>query len=80
SRFRFGSRWTIEPSIRWYQQDNASGSQLTRLAPTLRTLFQWREHFSLEGEIAYELSKSDAELIDESNNILFYYFGFRWDF
>ena len=80
SRFRFGSRWTIEPSIRWYQQDNATGSQLTRLAPTLRTLFQWREHFSLEGEIAYELSKSDAELVDESNNILFYYFGFRWDF
>lgn len=80
SRFRFGSRWTIEPSIRWYQQDNATGSQLTRLAPTLRTLFQWREHFSLEGEIAYERSKSDAALVDESNNILFYYFGFRWDF
>lgn len=80
SRFRFGSRWTLEPSIRWYRQDNASGSQLTRLAPTLRTLFQWREHFSLEGEIAYEHSSSDAELLDETNNILFYYFGFRWDF
>ena len=80
SRFRFGSRWIIEPSIRWYQQDNASGSQLTRLAPTLRTLFQWRERFSLEGEIAYERSNSDSALVDESNNILFYYFGFRWDF
>ncbi len=80
SRFRFGSRWTIEPSIRWYSQDNASGSQLTRLAPTLRGLFQFREHFSLEGEIAYERSSSDAELVDETNNILFYYLGFRWDF
>ncbi len=80
SRFRFGSRWTLEPSIRWYRQDNNSGSQLTRLAPTLRGLFQWREHFSLEGEIAYERSSSDAELVDEMNNILFYYLGFRWDF
>lgn len=80
SRFRFGSRWTVEPSIRWYRQDNTSGSQLTRLAPTLRGLFQFREHFSLEGEIGYERSSSDAELVDETNNILFYYLGFRWDF
>jgi tetratricopeptide (TPR) repeat protein len=80
SRFRFGSRWTLEPSIRWYRQDNASGSQLTRLAPTLRGLFQFREHFSLEGEIAYEHSSSDSRLVDESYNILFYYLGFRWDF
>ncbi|MCB1601185.1 MAG: hypothetical protein KDI66_14310 [Xanthomonadales bacterium] len=80
SRFRFGSRWTLEPAIRWYQQDNASGSSLTRLAPTLRALFQWREHFSLEGEIAYERSRSDAALVSERNNILFYYLGCRWDF
>lgn len=80
SRFRFGSRWTVEPAIRWYQQDNASGSQLTRLAPTLRALFQWREHFSLEGEVAYERSRSDAALVSERNNILFYYLGCRWDF
>ena len=62
------------------RSDNASGSSLTRLAPTLRALFQWREHFSLEGEIAYERSRSDAALVSERNNILFYYLGCRWDF
>jgi hypothetical protein len=56
SRFRIGSRWIVEPSMRWYRQDNVAGSQLTRVAPTLRMLFQWREHFSLEGEVAYERS------------------------
>ena len=66
--------------MRWYRQDNVTGSQLTRVAPTLRTLFQWREHFSLEGEVAYERSRSDSALFNEIDNILFYYFGFRWDF
>lgn len=80
SRFRFGERWTLEPAFRYYRQDNAGGSQLTRIAPTLRALFQWREHFALEGEVAYERSRSDATLINETNNILFYYLGFRWDF
>lgn len=80
SRFRVGSRWIIEPAVRWYRQDNVTGSQLTRVAPTLRTLFQWREHFSLEGEVAYERSRSDSALFNEIDNILFYYFGFRWDF
>ena len=80
SRFRIGSRWIIEPAVRWYRQDNVAGSQLTRVAPTLRMLFQWREHFSLEGEMAYERSRSDSALLDETDNILFYYFGFRWDF
>jgi tetratricopeptide (TPR) repeat protein len=80
SRFRIGSRWIVEPALRWYRQDNVAGSQLTRVAPTLRMLFQWREHFSLEGEVAYERSRSESALLDETDNILFYYFGFRWDF
>jgi hypothetical protein len=80
SRFRFGNRFTLEPAIRWYRQNNATGSQLTRLAPTLRALFQWREHFGLEAEVAYERSRSDSVLLNETDNILFYYFGFRWDF
>jgi hypothetical protein len=80
SRFRFGTRWTVEPAIRWYQQDNISGTQQTRLAPTLRAMFQWREHFSLEGEIAYERSRNESALVTETNNILFYYLGCRWDF
>ena len=80
SRFRFGTRWSVEPALRWYRQNNSNGSTLTRLAPTLRTLFQWREHFSLEAEVAAERSRSQAALINEVDNILFYYIGFRWDF
>lgn len=80
SRYRFGTRWSIEPAVRWYRQNNNNGSTLTRVAPTLRMLFQWREHFSLEGEIAAERSRNQSALSSEVDNILFYYFGFRWDF
>lgn len=80
SRYRFGTRWSVEPALRWYRQNNNSGSTLTRIAPTLRMLFQWREHFSLESEIAMERSRSQSAVFTETDNILFYYVGVRWDF
>ena len=86
SRFRFGNRWSLEPAVRWYRQNNVAnvsapnGSSLTRIAPTIRGIFQIRESFSLEGEISAERSRFDSTALVDTSNILFYYLGFRWDF
>lgn len=79
TRFNLAERWTLEPGIRWYSQDNANGSTLRRIAPNLRTTWRLRETASLESEVTLERSRSRNGLVSEDSNLLFYYFGYRID-
>ncbi len=83
ARFRPTDRWTIEPTLRYYIQDNKNpdplnnGSSFKRLSPSLRMTYQLREKISLESEVSMERSRSNSDLVNENSNLLFYYIGYR---
>lgn len=83
ARFRPTDRWTIEPTLRYYIQDNKNpdplnnGSSFKRLSPSLRMTYQLREKVSLESEVSMERSRSNSDSVNENSNLLFYYIGYR---
>jgi tetratricopeptide (TPR) repeat protein len=85
ARFRPTERWAIEPTLRYYIQDNknadptSNGSNFKRLSPSVRMTYQWREKISLESEISLERSSSNSTMVNENSNLLFYYIGYRVD-
>jgi tetratricopeptide (TPR) repeat protein len=80
ARFRPTDRWALEPTVRYYVQDNIGGSQLRRLSPTLRTTYQLRDKISLESEVSVESSRTRGTIVDENSSVLFYYIGYRAEF
>jgi tetratricopeptide (TPR) repeat protein len=85
TRFRPTERWAIEPTLRYYIQDNKSrdpantGSSFKRLSPSVRMTYQLREKISIESEVSLERSRSNSTLVNENSNLIFYYLGYRVD-
>jgi tetratricopeptide (TPR) repeat protein len=73
-------KWQLEPALRYYTQTDNIGTHLRRLTPVLRTLYHMQQQFTVETEITYEMSRSNAPLRAEDANRLFFYFGGRYDF
>jgi hypothetical protein len=80
-------RFQLEPSIKYYRQDNSDGTQLTRWAPGLRLSWRATQKVSLEGDVDYEISRTrqpfDAttgQTPVEKANRVFYFVGYRVDF
>jgi tetratricopeptide (TPR) repeat protein len=80
-------RLQLEPSIKYYRQDNGDGSQITRWTPGLRLSWRMTRSFSVEGDVEYENSKTrqpfDAttgQTPVEKANRVFYFVGYRYDF
>jgi hypothetical protein len=74
----------IEPSFRYYRQDDTAGNFLTRWSPGLRLTWRITPKFSVEGTGTYERTKQSqisggARTITETVD-KFYYFGYRYDF
>ncbi|HUL63252.1 MAG TPA: hypothetical protein VLW55_01435, partial [Burkholderiaceae bacterium] len=74
----------IEPSFRYYRQDDTADNFLTRWSPGLRLTWRITQKFSVEGTGTYERTKqsqtsSGARTITETVD-KFYYFGYRYDF
>lgn len=80
ARFIIGGKWTLEPSLRYYRQVSATDTTLQRLTPTVRLIYQFRDRLSFESEFTLERSTVDTELLDETNDLVFYYLGLRYDF
>ena len=77
--------WQLEPSLRYYSQNDSNGIRNQRLTPGLRLTFRPIPEVSLESELSYEQSRTDtpsplpAPGIVRSNRI-FYFLGARYDF
>jgi hypothetical protein len=75
-----GDKWQIEPSIRYYIQNDSDGSRSQRLSPGLRLTYRVLQQVTLESELTYERSKSNKPLAAETADRVFYYLGGRYDF
>ncbi|MGM9516772.1 hypothetical protein ACS5PK_21165 [Roseateles sp. DB2] len=74
-----GEGWLLEPSIRFYAQQDDSGNRTQRWAPGLRASKRATGKLVVEGELSMEFSKSDGTMRSESSKRSFYYLGLRYD-
>ncbi len=74
------NKWRFDTGLRYYRQDNADGSLLTRWTPTLKVDYLWRRDLTLEIELGQERSKSSSTTTDEESTRDFFTLGYRWDF
>lgn len=80
-RLQFFDRLRVEPSLRWYRQDDtATGVETVRVTPGLRLTYSLTDRFALESEATVERSRADGPSISETVQRVFYFIGFRWDF
>ena len=80
TRFKFGDAWVIEPGLKYYTQDNASGSTSTRLSPVGRFAYHRGDHPTFEAEFNLERTRNEAQASNEDLLSLFDYAGYRYDF
>lgn len=80
-RLQFFERLRVEPSLRWYRQDDAAtGVETVRITPGLRLAYSLTDRLALESEASVERSRADGPMLSETVQRLFYFVGFRWDF
>ena len=72
-------RWTLEPSLRYYTQDDAAGVRLTRWTPGLRLSYRVRDSLALEGEASWERTRTVGPAAEEDTRRQFFFVGYRWD-
>jgi hypothetical protein len=82
-----GPSLQLEPSLRYFRQDNTDGSQITRWTPALRVTWRVTRKFSIEGDVDYETSKTRQPFdtttgttpVEKANRV-FYFLGYRLEF
>jgi hypothetical protein len=73
-------RWTLESTVRFYQQHDNVGTRLTRVVPSFRAAYRWRDNLTFEAEAGIEKTKTEGTMQQEDTTRQFYSVGYRWDF
>lgn len=72
--------WQLEPSLKFYLQNDDNGTRTTRWSPGLRVSWRAGKQATLESEVSLERSKLHSPTRDEKSSRAFYYLGGRYDF
>jgi len=72
--------WRIEPAIRYYSQEDDSGSSLNRVNTGLRLSYRILNSVSLEIEAGYEVTNTDGVFAQDQTRRQFFSIGYMWDF
>jgi maltoporin len=75
-----GDKWSVEPSIRYYVQNDTSGGSSERLTPGVRLSYKYNKKITAETEFTYEKSRQESTLNKQDATRYNYYFGLRYDF
>lgn len=70
---------TVEPSLRFYTQNDTQGIKTQRFTPGLRLSYKYSQRASLLGETIVERSKTDGPLNHDSSTSVFFYLGYRYE-
>jgi hypothetical protein len=71
--------WQLDPSIRFYTQNDTAGTQSRRWAPGLRVGYRAMQKLVIESEFSMEFSKVSGLNRNESSRRDFWYIGLRYD-
>jgi tetratricopeptide (TPR) repeat protein len=74
------NRITIEPSLRYYNENDTNGNRLSRITPALRATYKVLKRLTLESQVLYERSRTDGPTQNDVTSNVFYYIGYRYDF
>ncbi len=77
---KLSERWTIEPSLRYYEQTDTFDVRLRRLTPGLRVTYRLGGSVYLESEYSQERSQTRSDVQEEDTVRHFGYVGYRVDF
>lgn len=72
-------RWTLEPSLKYYQQKSDPDTNLARWTPEIHLTYLWKGNLSLEADYIYEHSTTTSPGNNEVSQQHFFYVGYRWD-
>lgn len=72
--------WTLEPSLRYYTQEDTQGIKLERWTPSLRVTYQAGANVALESEFSWERTVTVGPGSRDETRRGFYYLGYRWNF
>lgn len=75
-----GENWRIDANLRYYTQRDDDGTHQTRLSPSLKIGYQWRNRLYWEGEIGRESSTTTGPTRDDQVKRDYFFTGLRWDF
>jgi hypothetical protein len=70
---------TVEPSLRFYTQNDTQGIKTSRITPGFRLSYKYSQKASLLGETIVERSKTDGPLNHDSSTSVFFYVGYRYE-
>jgi tetratricopeptide (TPR) repeat protein len=76
----FENRATLEPSLQYYIENDATGNRLTRITPAVRGTYKLLKHLSIETQFLYERSKTEGRTQNDTTSNAFYYIGYRYNF
>jgi len=71
--------WSVEPSIRYYSQDDVTGVKLSRLSPGLRLTWRPSPWSALEFDGLYEHTSTKASSVSDTSRRSFFSLGYRLD-
>ncbi len=74
-----GDVMTVEPSVRFYTQNDTQGIKTQRITPGLRLSYKYSQRASLLGETIVERSKTDGPLNHDSATSICFYLGYRYE-
>jgi maltoporin len=81
NRTLLGEKWSFDTALRWYgQNDTSTNTKITRLSPSLRTGYKWKEKVTLEAEIGAEKSTTHNPTTHDDTSRNYWSLGYRWDF
>lgn len=76
---RFENRWQVDTLFTVFRQQNATGIDQYRIAPSVRVDYRWSPSVALEGLFGLEQTFSNGPTIDDSLLREFFFLGIRWE-
>jgi tetratricopeptide (TPR) repeat protein len=76
----FAENWRLDANLRYYTQRDNDGTHQTRLSPSLKIGYQWRNKLHWEGEIGREASSTSGPTREDRVKRDYLFTGLRWDF
>jgi hypothetical protein len=73
------NKFTLEPSMRLYTQNDNQGVSMRRFSPGLRASYNVSKKISVSGEGMFEHSTNDGPTNTASTNSVFFYVGARYE-
>lgn len=80
SRANFTEKLSLDGSVQVYRQNFDSGTVMTRVMPTLRVAYQFRQELSFDMDVGLETSHSESGTQVTDTQRKFFSLGFRKDF